>query len=81
MVFLYEEIWEAPTPKTHAPPQNIPAVKKLSPSPSLWPYLLAFGAGVFIGLPVGREVIKAGLGITEAEVRRRLEEAKRRRGL
>jgi len=82
VAILYEPmIWEEPIPKTHAPPQNIPAVKKLSPSPALWPYLLAFGAGLFIGLPIGREIIKTGLGITEREIKSRLEEARRRRGL
>lgn len=81
MGFLYEEIWEEPIPKTHAPPQNIPAVKKLSPSPEWWTYLLAFGAGVFIGLPIGREILKTLAGMTEAEIKRRLEETTARRGL
>jgi len=81
MVFLYEEIWEEPIPKTHAPPQNIPARKKLSPSPEWWTYLLAFGAGVFIGLPIGRELLKTLAGMTEAEIKRRLEETRARRGL
>ena len=81
MVFLYEEIWEQPISKTHEPPQNIPAREKLSPSPEWWPYALAFGAGLFIGLPLGREIIKVTAEITEAEIRRRIEEARRRRGL
>ena len=72
MVFLYEEIYEEPIPETHAPPQNIPAREKLSPSPALWPYALCFGAGLFIGLPLGREILKAAAGLTEAEIRRRL---------
>jgi len=81
MVFLYEEIWEQPIPETHAPPQNIPARKKLSPKPEWWTYLLVFGAGVFIGLPIGREILKTLAGMTEEEIRRRLEETQRRRGL
>jgi len=81
MVFLYEEIWEEPIPETHAPPQKIPAAKKLSSSPSLWPYLLCFGAGVFVGLPIGREILKTLAGMTEAEIKRRLEETRARRGL
>ena len=81
MVFLYEEIWEKPIPKTHEPPQNIPAVKRYSPTPSWLGYALAFGAGLFVGLPLGREIIKVTAEITEAEIRRRMEEARRRRGL
>lgn len=73
-------IWEKEIPKTHAPPQNIPAVKKFSPDPWIG-YLVAFGLGVFVGLPVGREIIKAAAGITEKEIRRKIEETKRRRGL
>jgi len=84
--FLYEPmIWEEAIPQSRAPPQNIPAVEKLSPSPfGLWdlvPYAIAFFAGLFIGLPIGREAIKVTMGITEAEVRRKLEEVKAKRGL
>lgn len=74
-------IWEQPIPRTHEPPQMIPAVKKMSPSPSLWPYLLCFGVGLFIGLPLGREILKMAAGISEAEIRRKLKEARARRGL
>ena len=81
MVWLYEEIWEEPIPKTHEPPQMIPARKKLSPSPSLWPYVICFGAGLFIGLPIGREILKTVAGMTEAEIRRRTEAARAKRGL
>lgn len=83
MPLIYEPmIWEEPIPETHAPPQNIPARKKLSPEiPSWVPYAVAFGAGVFVGLPVGREILKTLSGMTEAEIKRRLEETRRRRGL
>jgi len=46
MVLLYEEIWEKPTPKTHAPPQAIPAVKKFSPD------LTSFLGGLVVGFIV-----------------------------
>jgi len=44
-----------------------------------WGYLLAFGLGLFIGLPVGREIIKTSLGITEREIRKKLAEARAKR--
>jgi len=73
MPFLYEPmIWEEPIPKTHSPPQRIPAAKMFSPSPEFWKYLLVFGAGVFVGLPVGREILKSLAGMTEEEIRRRI---------
>ena len=80
--FLYEQIWE-PIPKTHAPPQHIPAVEEFSPQEVPWwlTHGIAFGLGLLIGLPIGREMIKTALGIGEAEIRRRIEAAKARRGL
>lgn len=82
MPILYEPLfWEEPIPKTHAPPQRIPAAKMFSPSPSLWPYLLCFGAGLFIGLPLGREILKTLAGMTEQEIRSRVEATKQKRGL
>jgi len=49
--------------------------RKYSPSssPSLWPYALCFFAGVFIGWPLGREMLKAAAGIAEEEIRKRIE--------
>ena len=69
--FLYEEIWR-PIPKTHAPPQYIPGVEKMSPEID-WkiPLAIGFVGGLVIGLPVGRALLMKGLRMTEAEVRRR----------
>lgn len=71
MGFLYEEIWR-PIPKTHAPPQHIPGVEKMSPEIG-WKIPLAIGfiGGLIIGLPLGRALLMKGLRMTEAEVRRR----------
>lgn len=71
MGFLYEDIWR-PIPKTHAPPQNIPGVEKMSPEIG-WKIPLAIGfiGGLIIGLPLGRALLMKGLRMTEAEVRRR----------
>lgn len=69
--FLYEDIWR-PIPKTHAPPQNLPGVEKMSPDIG-WKIPLAIGliGGLIIGLPLGRALLMKGLRMTEAEVRRR----------
>lgn len=69
--FLYEDIWR-PIKKTHAPPQNIPGVEKMSPDIG-WkiPLAVGFVGGLIIGLPLGRALLMKGLRMTEAEVRRR----------
>ena len=46
-----------------------------------WGYLGAFLLGVFIGLPIGREILKTAAGITESEIKRRMQELKVKRGL
>ena len=46
-----------------------------------WGYIGAFALGVFIGLPIGREILKTAAGITEAEIKRRMQELKVKRGL
>jgi len=70
--FLYPQVWE-PIRETHAPPQRIPAVEKLSPSPWDWTsFFVGAGVGLFIGLPLGREILKAGLRLTEREISERI---------
>jgi len=69
--FLYPDVWK-PIPKTHAPPQPIPAVEKLSPSPGWTSFFIGVGVGLFIGLPLGREILKAGLRLTEREISERI---------
>ena len=46
-----------------------------------WGYIGAFVLGVFIGLPIGREILKTAAGLTEEEIRKRIEELKAQRGL
>ena len=46
-----------------------------------WGYIGAFTLGVFIGLPIGREILKTAAGLTEKEIRKRIEELKAQRGL
>lgn len=70
--FLYPQVW-TPIPKTHAPPQNIPAAEKFSPGPWDWTsFFVGAGVGLFIGLPIGREILKAGLRLTEREISERI---------
>jgi len=71
--FLYPEVWR-PIPASHAPPQNIPAREKFSPGPWDWTsFFVGAGVGLFIGLPLGREILKAGMRLTEREIRERIE--------
>lgn len=47
--------------------------RRYSPSPWDWTSFLIGGAiGLFIGLPVGREILKAGMRLTEREIRERV---------
>jgi hypothetical protein len=69
--FLYPQVWK-PIPESHAPPQNIPAWERFSPSPGWTTFFIGVGVGLFIGLPLGREILKAGLRLTEREIRERI---------
>ena len=70
--FLYPQVWQ-PIPRSHTPPQNIPAAEKFSPSPDWTSFFIGFGVGLFIGLPLGRAILGAGARVAEREIRARLE--------
>jgi len=69
MPILYETYAfpETPTPK-------VQRAHKYSPEPWDWTSFAVGGAiGLFIGLPIGREILKAGMRLTEREIRERIE--------
>ena len=68
MPFLYEETDSLFTRKSYANGVTIPL-----------DVIAAFALGLFIGLPIGREILKTSMQLTEKEIRKRIEEIRRRR--
>jgi len=55
---------------------------RFSPSPGFWTgCAVGLGIGFLVFTALGRQMVKTAAGLTEAELRRRIEEVRARRGL